>query len=305
MARVAVFIVGATASGKTAFAHTLIDRFFPRARVISADSMQVYIGMDIGSAKPSKEEIARYRYAMIDCVPPTENFSVARYLTDSAPVLSEGRDPLFIVGGTGLYVRALKHGLFDEPDDDGAIRTALYARAETEGLRALYNELSERDPESARVIPETNARRVIRALETCLKTNAPFSAMQKKRAPLVPLRHITFALRIDRETLYARIDKRTERMFAEGLIDETKSLIKQGVSARHRAMQGIGYKETARYLNNEIDYDALIPTVKLHTRRYAKRQETWFRKEDAQWISPETIEETAGRIERFFLENSV
>ncbi|MBI4979828.1 MAG: tRNA (adenosine(37)-N6)-dimethylallyltransferase MiaA [Spirochaetes bacterium] len=298
-----VFVVGPTASGKSDFVHNLIDTVFPNAVVIGADSMQIYTRMRIGTAKPSPETAARYRYRLVDCVDPTINFSVADYFHAAVKELSAlTAQPVFVVGGTGLYVRALKCGMFTETDDGGAIRSRLEQTPPDE-LPALYERLRTVDPAAAQTISPGDRRRIIRALEVYEKTGEPISVMQQRRSTPVPLTHRTVELCVPRSTLYDRINRRVLSMFGAGLIDEVKSLISYGVTAGNTAMQGIGYKEVVSHLSGALPYDELITTVQQNTRRYAKRQETWFRREDPVIIDPENImEKTAiiSKIAAFF-----
>lgn len=282
----AVIIAGATASGKTAFAHAVIDKHFPDALIISADSMQVYRGMDIGTAKPSAEERARFRYTLIDHIDPRSDHSVADYTAQASDILRNANCPVFVVGGTGLYIRALTQGVFEEPDDGGAIRSRLEQEAKEHGLPLLYRRLADADPVIAKQIPPGNERRIIRALEVLEKTGTPMSIMQTKRRPQVPLNAIMFCMNVPRTVLYPRINGRVTTMFERGLIDEVRGLLASGVTRDNTSMQGIGYKETAVHLEGGLTYEDLISTVQMNTRRYAKRQETWFRRDAAAWIDP-------------------
>ncbi|MEK6796973.1 MAG: tRNA (adenosine(37)-N6)-dimethylallyltransferase MiaA [Spirochaetota bacterium] len=282
----AVMIAGATASGKTAFAHDIIERHFPDAAILSADSMQLYRGMDIGTAKPSVSERSRFNYHLIDHVDPHTDFSVADYVSAASAVLA-GTERLFIVGGTGLYMRALMHGMFTETDDGGEIRSRLESEAREKGIAHLYRRLADVDPSIAAKISPTHERRIVRALEVFEKTGTPMSVMQSRRTPLVPLVSMMFCMHVPRTVLYPRINERVTSMFARGLIDEVRGLLASGVTAANTSMQGIGYKETAAHLAGGISYDALVDTVQMNTRRYAKRQETWFRRDEAAWISPD------------------
>lgn len=277
-----IFIVGPTASGKSAFAHSLIDNEFSNSSILSMDSMQIYKHMNIGSAKPSEEEIKKYNYSMIDFVNPLENFTVKNYIELSQSYIENSCEPLFIVGGTGLYMNALKNGIFEEDiDDDKTIRYELNNKLEKEGLTSLYESLKTIDIETANEIDRYNPRRVIRALEVYYKTGKKMSDIKKIRKPRVDIKYISFFINLPRDILYKNIDERVDKMFESGLIEEVKYLVKLGVKNTMTSMQAIGYKETLYFINsnNTMTEKELREKIKLNTRHYAKRQITWFKKE--------------------------
>ena len=301
-----VFISGATASGKSDFVHKLIDNYFNNGVIISIDSMQVYKYMDIGSAKPSYEEIKKYNYKMIDIVEPSFNFNIKDYLEIFKNVIENvDKAPIFGVGGTGFYIDSIKYGIFDETNDNKEnslkIRKELYQRIENEGLESLYLELLKVDKESAEIIDRYNSRRVIRALEVFYNTGRKFSELKKERKKIIDLDYLSYIMDIERDTLYNNINKRVDLMFDNGLLEEVKSIIKMNVNINCTSMQAIGYKECYDYLvNNSMSFEELKEIIKKRTRNFAKRQLTWFRREEHKRIKPEDIEKVAKEIKEFY-----
>lgn len=301
-----VFISGATASGKSDFVHKLIDNYFNNGVIISIDSMQVYKYMDIGSAKPTSEEIKKYNYKMIDIVEPSFNFNIKDYLEIFKNVIENiDKAPIFGVGGTGFYIDSIKYGIFDETNDNKEnsikIRKELYQRIENEGLESLYLELLKVDKESAEIIDRYNSRRVIRALEVFYNTGRKFSELKKERRKIIDLDYLSYIIDIERETLYNNINKRVDLMFDNGLLEEVKSIIKMNVNINCTSMQAIGYKECYDYLvNNSMSFEELKEIIKKRTRNFAKRQLTWFRREEHKIIKPEDIEKVAKEIKDFY-----
>ena len=303
-----VFISGATASGKSDFVHKLTDNYFNNATILSIDSMQVYKYMDIGSAKPSPEEIKKYNYKMIDIVEPSFNFNIKDYLDIFKTVIQnigKEEEPIFGVGGTGFYIDSIKYGIFDETNDNKEnsikIRKELYKKIENEGLESLYFELLRIDKESAENIDRFNARRVVRALEVFYNTGKKFSELKKERKKIIDLDYLSYILDIDRETIYNNINKRVDLMFDKGLLEEVKSLINMNVDINSTSMQAIGYKECYDYIaGNSMTFEELKELIKKRTRNFAKRQLTWFRREEHKRIKPEDIEKAAGEIKEFY-----
>ena len=303
-----VFISGATASGKSDFVHKLIDNYFNNGVIISIDSMQVYKYMDIGSAKPTSEEIKKYNYKMIDIVEPSFNFNIKDYLEIFKNVIENidiDKVPIFGVGGTGFYIDSIKYGIFDETNDNKEnsikIRKELYQRIENEGLESLYLELLKVDKESAEIIDRYNSRRVIRALEVFYNTGRKFSELKKERKKIIDLDYLSYIMDIERDTLYNNINKRVDLMFDNGLLEEVKSIIKMNVNINCTSMQAIGYKECYDYLvNNSMSFEELKEIIKKRTRNFAKRQLTWFRREEHKRIKPEDIEKVAKEIKEFY-----
>lgn len=276
-----VAIVGPTASGKTRLSIALCQRL--EGEVVSMDSMQVYRGMDVGTAKPTEAERGGIAHHMIDVCDPREPFTVSSYREGAARAIGEiasrGRLPV-LVGGTGLYLNALTYRMeFAEATGDEAIRARLHAVADAPGGRArLHAMLSAVDPVSARKLHENDVRRVVRALEVFEVTGRPMSEHADERRPNEDYEPLIYGLAMDRALLYARIDRRVEQMMADGLASEVRSLLDAGVMPGvSGAMQAIGYKEIAAALRGECTMEEAVLAIKRESRRYAKRQMTWFR----------------------------
>ena len=278
-------ITGPTASGKTALAIRLAREL--DGEIISCDSMQIYRGMDIGTAKPTAEELAAVPHHLIDILPADAPYSCSDYVKDAeaavADIVSRGKLPIFC-GGTGLYLdRLLKGGNDDEAACDESVRAELKDFYEQNGVDALYERLLALDPEAAETIHKNNVKRVMRAIEICLVTGKKKSEVDKKNSEITDKydhRVITLAYN-DRQTLYDRIDRRVDMMIKEGLVEETKRLLEDGVFERSlTAAQAIGYKELFPYLRGEESLENCIDELKRASRRYAKRQITWFSGKD-------------------------
>jgi tRNA dimethylallyltransferase len=270
---------GTTASGKTSAALELAERI--DAEILSLDSMAVYRGMNIGTAKPNADERARVAHHLIDLRKPDEEFSVAEYLEAAeqaiADVISRGRTPLF-VGGTPLYLKCLLRGLFDGPGANWELRHEIEAELEQAGAAALHDRLHLVDPVAASTIHPNDARRIVRALEVYRSTGEPISHQQlefEDPAPSEGLR--VFVLRREREDQLERIESRVEAMIAEGLIDEVRELTANGRELGRSANQAVGYREVLEHLAGEYDLPTTIERIQARTRRFAKRQGTWFR----------------------------
>jgi tRNA dimethylallyltransferase len=273
-------LVGPTATGKTALSLALAGPL--GAEVVSADSRMVYRWMDVGTAKPTWEERARVPHHLLDVVDPDEPYSVARYQQQALEAIERirrrGRLPL-LVGGTGLYVRAVCDGLrIPAVPPDEPFRRELEARAAREGWPALQAELARVDPVSAVRIDPHNVRRVIRALEVHRATGVPFSDWQTRRPP--PFRTVFVGLDLPRPALDARIDARVLEQVAGGLIEEVQSLLDRGYDSSLTAMSGFGYREVAAHLRGEYGREEAVARYQQATRRYARRQLTWFRPDD-------------------------
>ncbi len=265
-----IYIVGPTAVGKSDVAAEVAWRV--GGEVVNADAFQVYRGLDLLTAKPGAEILARVRHHLIGEIGLEETFDVARFRVRAEEVIAEivaGGSVPVVVGGTGLYVRALTHGLADLPGADPAIREELERRT----LEELVEELERLDPVAAAQIDRKNPRRVIRAVEVCRLTKRPFSAFRAQAEPLRPVRGVVLVR--EREELNARIDRRTEQMVAAGVIDEVRAAGE--VSAT--AAQAIGFREIQALLRGEIEREECVVRIQQQTRQYAKRQMTWFRRE--------------------------
>lgn len=283
-----IVIVGPTASGKTRVSVELAKLI--NGAVISADSMQIYKYMDIGTAKPDTVEMAGIRHYLTDEIYPDEEFSVARYremaLKYIKEIIAEGKHPV-ITGGTGLYINSLVYNIsFSETISDWNLRNELNREAQEKGNRYLYNKLLEIDPEAAKKIHENDLKRVIRAIEVYIHTQKPISShQQSSRLEPAQYHYIIFGLRMERGQLYERIEKRVDHMFERGLVDEVRKLSQMGYERNITAMQGLGYKEVFAYFRGEATLDEVKYIIKRDTRHYAKRQITWFKRlENIVWL---------------------
>jgi tRNA dimethylallyltransferase len=296
------FLVGPTAVGKSAVALALAVRL--DAEIVSADSMQVYRGMDIGTAKPSPAERAAVPHHLVDTVEVGERFDVARYVALAraaiAGIQQRGRTPL-IVGGSGLYLRALTEGLGEAPDADPALRAELEAM----GRERVLDGLRRADPEAAERIGPHNFRRLVRALEICRLTGRKSSDLRREwttasgRDGVADPRPLMHGLERDRADLYARCDARAEAMFRAGLVDEVRSLLPRGLAENSTARQALGYKEVVAHLQGEATLEETIALVKTRTRQFAKRQITWFRHQArVEWLHVGAGEDTATVADR-------
>jgi tRNA dimethylallyltransferase len=270
-------LVGPTAGGKTTTALALAERF--GGEIVGADSRQIYREMDIGTAKPAPEQRARVPHHMLDVVWPNEPYTLAQYQADSNRVIHDvwtrGRLPL-LVGGTGLYVRAVVDGLaIPAVAPDAKLRARLESDAQTDGAEALHARLAALDPVSAREIAPTNVRRVIRALEVCLLTGQPFSA-QRGRRP-TPYDPLVLGLTTERTRLYGWADARVDAMLAAGLADEVRALADKGYAWDLPAMSSLGYREIGAHLRDEVTMEVAVERMKLNTHSYIRRQLSWFR----------------------------
>ena len=280
-------ICGPTASGKTALGVALAQAI--GGEVVSADSMQIYRRMDIGTAKPTAAEMGGVPHHMLDVADPAEDYSVARYVHDAdacvRDILSRGKRPV-VVGGTGLYIDNLIAGR-DFAPFTGAWREKLQARAREEGLPTLHAELRRVDPDRAEKLHPNDEKRILRALEVWYETGETITAHDQRTRSLPPRYD---ALRVclnfsRREDLWARIDRRVDQMMADGLEGEVRALLASGVPPAATAMQAIGYKEFAAALRGEETMDQAVDQVKLRSRQYAKRQLTWFRRTSGlRWV---------------------
>lgn len=277
-----VAIVGPTGVGKTALSLALAQRLSVSCEVVSADSRQVYRGMDIGTAKPTPQERRQVPHHLLDLADPGEVISLAQYQAlcyrTIDEVIARGHLPL-LVGGTGLYVRAVVEGwTVPRVPPDPARRQALERLATEQGHEALLRRLQQVDPEAAARIDPRNVRRVVRALEVCEATGQPFSAYQRRTPP--PYHILVVGLTMPREALYARVDARIDRMLQAGLVEEVRALLEAGYAPDLPAMTGLGYREIGLYVRGEVPLEEAIALLRRHTRRLIRHQYNWFRLDD-------------------------
>ncbi|PLS04751.1 tRNA (adenosine(37)-N6)-dimethylallyltransferase MiaA [Neobacillus cucumis] len=291
-------IIGPTAVGKTNLSIEMAKLF--NGEIISGDSMQIYRGMDIGTAKITKEEMQGIPHHLIDIKEPEENFSVAEFQLLVRAKINEiakrGKLPI-IVGGTGLYIQSVIYDYqFSDVSGDEAFRLELEERVKEIGNEALYKELQEVDPESAAQIHPNNVRRVIRALEIFHLTGKTMREYQSKQQPDLMYDTALIGLTMDREKLYERINLRVDIMVEQGLLAEVKSLYNQGLRDC-QSIQAIGYKEIYDYLDGKVTWEEAVEQLKQNSRRYAKRQLTWFRnKMDVQWFEMTNVNNVAKKL---------
>lgn len=287
-----LILLGPTGVGKTGASILLAKAL--RTEIISADSMQIYRGMDIGTAKPTETEREKTRHHMVDIVDPSGSFSAGRYIEEIVPIIrglhEKGRIPL-IVGGTGLYIKAVTRGIFGGPSADWDLREELLC-LEKKRRGSLYARLKEIDPRAADRIERNDIRRVLRALEVCLKSREKMSLLQERLTKPLPYDFIRIGLTRERKELYRIIDDRVDAMLRRGLVEEVGRLL--DLEPDRTALQAIGYKELIRYLDGEITLEEATGLIKRNTRRYAKRQLTWFRKEEGiTWVDITGIYESS------------
>ena len=295
-------VSGPTASGKTRLAVELALR--SNGEVVSADSMQIYRRMNIGTAKPTHEEMRCVPHHMIDIADPEEDFSVARYVEMAAQcvddILARGKLPI-VAGGTGLYIDSLLSGrTFAQFDTASPLRSELEARIRTLGGQALLDELAAVDPESAARLHPNDEKRIVRALEVYLSTGKTITQHNLETRSIPPRYNaLTLTLAFSRrEDMWARIDQRVDEMMGSGLVAEVQGLLKDGVPEKCTAMQAIGYKEMAAALRSGGDVNAAAEEIKLRSRQYAKRQLTWFRRTSgAKWIFWDTVPDFAAGLQ--------
>jgi len=300
MLKKVIFLTGPTAVGKSAVAISLAKKI--NAQIISCDSMQVYRGMDIISSKVTALERKKIKHHLLDVITPDKEYNVAKYrkaaISICAKLFLKNKIPLF-VGGTGLYYSIIIDGLFPKVAEDKLIRAKLNKQLKLRGSKHLYVKLLKVDPQAAKKIHPNDARRIIRALEVYFKTGSPISELQKKRIGLSKDYEIKiFGLNLNRQSLYDRIDQRVDHMFKSGLINEVRKLFKLKLSKT--ASAAIGFKELRDYFNGSITLEQAKLLIKLNSRRYAKRQLTWFRKDKRiEWvniINQETPEQISQKL---------
>ena len=282
-----IVICGPTASGKTGLSIELAKKI--DGEIVSCDSMQIYKDMTIGTAKPTEEEMQGIKHYLIDCVSPENRYSVADYKKDAIEairkIIEKGKIPI-VVGGTGLYVESLIYGIeYNEIEIDLEYRKELEKIEESEGLVKLYEMAEEIDKEAIKKISHNDKKRICRILEiyhSTGKTKTQLEIESRQKGPEYD--YLLFGINMDREKLYDRINKRVDIMIEEGLVNEVKELLRK-YNEFPTAMQGLGYKEVVEFLNKKLSKEEMIEKIKMETRRYAKRQITWFKKyKNIKWL---------------------
>ena len=297
-----IVICGPTGIGKTTVGIHLAEKF--GGEIIGADSMQIYRHMDIGTAKPTLEERRRIHHHMVDIADPDEDFDAVQFSERARPTIAalNGRGRLsFIVGGTGLYIKALLYGLFQSEPVDPIIRHRLKRELEQGGSSLLYERLERIDPETAGRLHPNDSYRIIRALETIESSGASISKHHQYHGfGDDQFNAFKIGLRIERERLYERIDRRVDVMIQTGLVEEVKNLLAMGYSAKLKSMQSIGYRHVVEFLAKKLPWDECLRTLKRDTRRFAKRQFTWFGADpQIKWYAPDQSAKIFEAVERF------
>lgn len=280
-----VVVAGPTAIGKTTLSIKLAQHF--NTEILSADSRQFYREMRIGTAFPEPDELKAVRHYFIGNLSIHENYNVARYEEEALSLLErlfEALDVVILTGGSGMYIDAVCRGIDDLPDHDPALRHDLKSELEENGLVAFGQKLKALDPEYYEVVDLNNPNRLLRAIEVCLQTGKTYTSLRKNTAKSRPFNIIKIGLNTERETLFNRIGARVDMMIQKGLLEEVRSLIPH---RHHNALNTVGYKELFAFLDGDVSLDHAIEKIKTNTRRYAKRQLTWFKRdEEIKWFEP-------------------
>ncbi len=301
-----IIICGPTGIGKTAVAIDVAQHF--NGQIVGADSRQIYKYMNIGTAKPTAEEHARVVHHMVDIVEPEEGFDAAQYAEQARAKiieLAEKQIRPFVVGGTGLYIKALLYGLFDAQVSDPEVRQRLKKEADAHGIEFLYERLSRLDPETAKRLHPNDTYRILRALEVADSTGQAISTHHQKHGFLEqPFQSLRIGLCMDRAVLYDRINQRVDAMMSAGFLDEVKGLLAKGYAADLKSMQSIGYRHMVDYIEDRLSWEECVRTLKRDHRRYAKRQLTWFGADsEIIWKAPGQVEEIKLLVEKFINED--
>jgi len=302
-----IIIVGPTASGKTCVVNALATE--RPGRIINADSMQVYRYMDIGTAKPTPAERTQFSYHLLDVVNPDETFNGAMFLDMARAVIAERAEPaqpLYVAGGTGLYVRILLGGLIDGPGPDEALRKHYKSLEKEYGKARLHDLLHRRDPQAAARINPNDAVRMIRALEVLDLTGESIVKKQTEHAfqEKQDYRYLKIGIRQEKETLQQRIEQRVDQMMEKGLLREVETLLAMHYGPELKSMQSLGYRHMVQYLRGEWPLNEAVAAMKRDTWQYAKRQMTWFKKdEEIMWFAPEDLAGIRRQIEAFLARN--
>jgi len=281
------FLVGPTGIGKTTISLIIAEKL--PIEIVSADSRQIYRYMDIGTAKPSSEILNKIAHHFIDYLSPDEYFSAGMYGREAKKKINQifkfNKIPL-VVGGSGFYIQALIDGLSEIEVSDQDLREDLRERLENEGVESLYKELETVDPQLANKIKLKDKQRILRGLEVYYATGSPLSQLQLNKPKPANFSPLLIGLDAEREWLYKKINERVDEMIKLGLVGEVKNLKDKGFSIKNNALNTVGYKEVFQYLNDNLEFDEMIETIKMNTRRYAKRQITWFRRDNRiKWLN--------------------
>lgn len=297
-----IVIVGPTGSGKTSLSIDIARHY--SAPIISTDSRQVYRGMAIGTAQPTAEELSAVEHHFIADREPEDEFNCGRYEVLALERLEElftKHDYVVAVGGSGLYVQALCEGLDELPEADEQLRGELKYRLNTEGIESLVAQLKELDPAYAERVDRLNPSRVMRALEVCITSGRPYSEQRRGTIAERPFEIIKIGTEMPRDTLYDRINRRVDMMVAEGLVEEAKALYHK---RELNALQTVGYRELFDHFEGKCSYEEAIELIKRNSRRYAKRQMTWFRRDDSiKWFAPDRVDQIIAYIDGKILQN--
>jgi len=278
--RLVIAIVGPTCSGKTKIGIEFAKLI--QGEIISADARQIYRLIDIGTAKPSREELTEVPHHLVDILPLEDDMSAGAFSELARKITGEifARDHVpVVVGGSGLYLRAITDGLFDAPEIDEAIRRKLRSRLESEGADALLEDLKQIDPKAARGLLPQNYKRILRALEVYYSSGEKISELREARRSVPDFETLQFGIMLDRKRLYRRIEKRVDEMIEAGLLDEVREILRKGFNPGLNSLQAVGYKEAIGFIRGKIKYEDMLSLIKMNTRRYAKRQMTWFRRD--------------------------
>ncbi|KAA3616624.1 MAG: tRNA (adenosine(37)-N6)-dimethylallyltransferase MiaA [Calditrichaeota bacterium] len=281
-----IVITGPTASGKTEVAIELAMKI--GAEIISADSRQIYKNLTIGTAKPTSEQLNRVSHHFVDILHPSEEFSAGQFSRQARRQINNLRSQninVVVTGGSGMYIESLLDGFFEPEISNKRIQQQLKDRAQIEGSEVLHTELQNVDPERAAELQLLDSHRIVRSLEIYYETGKKHSEWLKQPRIAADFPFILFALNWPRPVLYERIEKRVDRMLEQGLIAEVESVLGSGITRDTNSLLTVGYREVVQYLDNELSYDAMVDKIKQHTRNYAKRQMTWFKRDKRiQWI---------------------
>lgn len=295
MGKIAIAIVGPTASGKSFVAHNLAKEL--NGEIISADSRQFYRKLDIGTAKPSKKDLSEVSYHFVDFLEPDESYNVGSFEVDALKRIEKIFDAKkipIIAGGSGLYVKGIIDGIGHDVGDDPEFRDSVKAQIEAHGTEIVHKILRERDPKSAEEIPPKNWKRAMRALEILHITGDPVWKLSFEKKRELNFQIIQFGLDWDREKLYERINCRVDEMIKSGLVKEVERILDEGFDPKLNSLNTVGYKEIISYLRGESDLSRAIELIKRNTRRFAKRQLTWFRADERiEWIRENCEEDLA------------